>query len=764
MSSEQFQAAHDSIYITGRLLLQYLQEIQSKRLAKGNDTKCLQSIEEDITKALYALKEHNYQLAVISPTKTGKSTFLNAIIGADILATEAAACTVCRTDIRHIDVGQVPRFLEYREGKRQPVVIAEGDGAEIHQKFLERTQYIRNHNNPDHTIRFEIEYPIEAISTLSSLAGFTLIDTPGVVNGDWEYHYSTELKQITLELLRKCHAILFILNYTSATETLISDLLRDVMGNRQNILADKTDNIYFILNKADKTIDVNTENNDIIKKVEIELAGLGLSNPIIYPASSKKGLLAKLIQGDTAANSHTKEFVKLFLGEYLEESEDGEIRVPQPIEIASKALKDSGITTIQETIIQNLTKKYGWNLISDVLAQLDKAAKAIEDSLNTELKVWGMEIEALKNQVIEYREKSESVTKKIDLVKNFSDAKNKELIDISTSEINIFAEKAKNEIQKGIEQLANLNTEIGNPTTDLKVTQSNVNREITEIPFLGDSTFAINERKATFVEAIKRAVVNLFNSNTDNPQVLQVYKLRVATREDAQNIRRAVNEFFGSQIQSWWIDTQDQLIRQGTRSREELVQEIQEQVQQISNEITTYIEEGLKIELNINCIQFPSFEFLGIDTEIQSQQEVYARLEKETITESDRTTSTNVYQVDIPFEDKGDFLEIDLYQIAAQVKLKIDEQVSINQEIFKQVIDRQVTADFRSAEQQIKDYIERFKDEFNYLVSEREKPEANTNEILVNLQAQKKQLNEYLSELNSIRESLNSWKPVLTVV
>ncbi|MBD1926841.1 dynamin family protein [Trichocoleus sp. FACHB-90] len=761
MSSEQFQAAHDSIYITGRLLLQYLQEIQAERLAKGNDTKCLQSVEEDITKALYALKEHNYQLAVIAPTKTGKSTFLNAIIGADILATEAAACTVCRTDIRHIDVGQVPRFLEYREGKRQPVVIAEGDGAEIHQKFLERTQYIRNHNNPDHTIRFEIEYPIEAISTLSSLAGFTLIDTPGVANGNWEYHYSTELKQITLESLRKCHAILFILNYTSSTETLISDWFGEVMESRQNILAEKTKNIYFILNKADKSISVNTENNDIIEKIKIELAGLGFSNPIIYPASSKKGLLAKLILADTAANSHTKEFVKLFLGEYLEENEDGEIRVPQPIEIASKALKDSGITAIQETIIQNLTKNYGWNLISDVLAKLDKAAKAIEDSLNTELKVWGMEIEALKNQVKEYREKYESVTKNIDLVQEFLEAKKQKLIDIFISEINLFAENAKNEIQKEIERLANLNTEIENSTTNLKVTQSNVNPEITEIPFLGESSiFAINERKATFVEAIKQAVINLFNSNTDNPEISQVYKLRVATREDAQNIRRAINEFFGSQIQSWWIDTQDQLIRQGTRTREELVQEIQEQAQQISNEITTYIEEALKIELNINPIQFPSFEFLGIDTEIQSQQEVYARLQKETTTESDRTTSTNIYQVDIPFEDKGDFWEIDLTQIAAQIKLKIDAQASINQEIFKQVIERQIAADFQSAEKQVKDYIERFKDEFNYLVSEKQKPEVDTNEILVNLQGQKKQLNEYLSELNSIRESLNSWKPV----
>ncbi|MEH1858071.1 MAG: hypothetical protein V7L21_08720 [Nostoc sp.] len=39
MSSEQFQAAHDSIYNTGTRLLQYLQEIRQGRLSEGDDTK-----------------------------------------------------------------------------------------------------------------------------------------------------------------------------------------------------------------------------------------------------------------------------------------------------------------------------------------------------------------------------------------------------------------------------------------------------------------------------------------------------------------------------------------------------------------------------------------------------------------------------------------------------------------------------------------------------------------------------------------------------
>ncbi|MBD0263799.1 MAG: dynamin family protein, partial [Tolypothrix sp. Co-bin9] len=158
MSSEKFQAAHHSIYHTGTKLLKYLEGIRQGRLSEGDDTKSLQSIEDDINKALSALKEQKYQVAVIAAMKAGKSTFLNAVIGADVLASESAACTICRTDVRHIPDGQVPRLLEYREGQRRGFVIAEGDAGEIQQKFLERTREIREKGNPDNTTRFEIEH------------------------------------------------------------------------------------------------------------------------------------------------------------------------------------------------------------------------------------------------------------------------------------------------------------------------------------------------------------------------------------------------------------------------------------------------------------------------------------------------------------------------------------------------------------------------------------------------------------------------------
>ena len=354
MSSEQFQAAHDSIYSTGIRLLQYIQQIREGRRSEGDDSLGLKSIEDDLNKALQALQKQKYQVVVIAPMKAGKSTFLNAVIGADVLASENAACTICRTDIRHIDAGQVPRLLEYREGQTTPVVVAKGDAGEIQQKFLVRTREIRERlakGNPVNTIRFEIEHPIEAISALSSLSGFTLVDTPGPNVWESANSNTVALKQTALEALRTCNAILFILNYAAYKDNAVSDLFKEVIQNRQELLADNKGKIYFILNKVDQKTEKDREIPDVIKDLKRELAGFGFPNPIIYPASSRQGLLAKLIKRGEATESQTKDFKKFFSARYATEDEEGNQIIPAPQKIAPQALEDSGIPTIQETVI-----------------------------------------------------------------------------------------------------------------------------------------------------------------------------------------------------------------------------------------------------------------------------------------------------------------------------------------------------------------------------------------------------------------------------
>lgn len=454
MSSAQFQAAHDSIYSTGTRLVQYLHEIAAGRRSEGNDTQGIYSIEDDLNNALKALQEQKYQVAVIAAMKAGKSTFLNAVIGADILASETEACTVCRTDIRHIEVGQKPRLLEYREGQRRAFVVAEGDAGEICQKFLDRTHYIRANANPDNITRFELEHPIEAISTLSSLNGFTLVDTPGPNEWESANFDTTALKKTALEALRTCNAIVFILNYVSYKDNAISGLFKELAENRGDFLKQNTGNIYFILNKVDQKAEKDRDIDDVIKSLQQELASFGFVNPIIYPASARQGLLAKLIKQGIATESQEKDFDTFFSPKYAERNERGRLEIPLPIEIAPNALEDSGILTIEKTVIQGVIHNSGWNLLNDVLAKMNKAAKAIEDTLNTRLSGWEIEIKTLKKRVDEYKKRSESAQNKVNAVKKSVEEQKQTLIKGFSQGINAFAEGAKTKIEDEIASIA----------------------------------------------------------------------------------------------------------------------------------------------------------------------------------------------------------------------------------------------------------------------------------------------------------------------
>ncbi|MCL1463347.1 dynamin family protein [Argonema galeatum] len=800
MSSQEFQAAYSSIYNTGTRLLQYLREYRDGLHAQGDDAQGLQSIENEINEALDALQNQKYQVAVIAAMKAGKSTFLNSVIGADVLASETAACTICRTDVRHIKSGETPKLLEYREGSRKPVILVEGDAGEIQQKFLLRTREIRETGNPNNTTRFEIEHPIEAISQLSSLTGFTLVDTPGPNEWESTNFNINALKQTALEALRTCNAILFILNYASYKDNAVSDLFKDVVENRKDFIAENTGKIYFILNKIDQKTEKDREIAEVIKDLERELASFGFVNPVIYAASSRQGLLAKLIQQGKATESQIKDFKKFFSARYATEDEEGNQIIPAPKKIAVQALADSGIPTIQETVIQRITQNSGWNLLSEVVAEIDKAGKATEDTLNTQIKGWQMGIESLKEKVEEYRRRSQNARSRVELVKKAVEQEKQILIQGFSQGINEFADNAKDKIASEIDKIAEsrsakspkpkktqLIRKVPAPKSDNSIRGlGEIVGHIGEallgfIPVFGQGLGKVFKLSTSLLDNLSESVPETFNSSVSehgvNIEKFDPYIIRCKTQTEAQKIIKTINEFCAPHIESWWIDTQDELVRDGTSIREKLAHKIQEDIQKISDELSNYLGDALQVELNINPIQFPSFEFAGIDPAIKHQVEVFTRTETrteyQTETRSKKSKSlckgSKTYEVQVPIErtvevqDRRTFYQVNLQQTVEQVHQKIDSNVSGTLVLLERVIEQQVSADFRSAERQINDYIQRFQNDFDRVLKERKTNEAEAPEILAKLEAQKIKLNEYLTELTSIRQSLDSWKPLRIV-
>lgn len=456
MSPDKFQQAYVSIQDASKHLLDYVKEIRQGLNSQSNRDEILRKIEKEIEASFQALNEQKFQVAVIAAMKAGKSTFLNALIGVDILASETEACTVCRTDIRPISSDKAPQLFEYRESQTTPVLIAEGSTELIREEFRKRTHEIRLTNNKDKTIRFELRHSIEAIGNLSALKGFTLVDTPGPNEWDSAGFNTIELKKTALQALRTCDVILFILDYTSFKDNTNSEMLRDLIEQRSEFLSRNTGKIYFILNKVDRKAQKDRSIGEIVDSLKKDLIGFGIPHPIIYTTSAWQALLSKLIQSKLANKDHRTDFKDFFLARYFSEDEDGNVIVPKLADVAPKALEDSGIKDIEESILQAVVRNSGWILLSEVLAKLDKAAKSLEDSLNTEIRGWQIEITSLKQKIDEYEIKAESARGKVQSVKKSIKEQQDILVNGFSEGISLFAKEAKNIIAKEIKNLVNV--------------------------------------------------------------------------------------------------------------------------------------------------------------------------------------------------------------------------------------------------------------------------------------------------------------------
>jgi hypothetical protein len=336
---------------------------------------------------------------------------------------------------------------------------------------------------------------------------------------------------------------------------------------------------------------------------------------------------------------------------------------------------------------------------------MSKAAKAIEDTLNTRLSGWEIEIKTLKQRVDEYKKRSQSTQNKVNIVKTSVEEQKQTLIKGFSGGISAFAEGAKIKIEDEITQIAESRaSKHRQPKVKQKPIEvvSNNNNEVNIWTMFGD----IGANLLELIPVVGKALAGSFKiasflmdallSDTPEPfnnpdpkqdENLDPYIIRVKTRKEAEKIERTINDFCAPHIQSWWIDTQDSLVREGTRIREELVQKIQEDIQQISDELSNYLGEALQVELNINPIQFPSFEFPGIDAQIQYQQQVFTRSRKDKRTRSRCCDSDQVYYVDVEVEEQRSIYEVDLRKTSEAIKLNIDEQISRNKELLQRVIE-----------------------------------------------------------------------------
>ena len=211
-----------------------------------------------------AQKEKN--IIVTGTMSAGKSTFINALIGKNILKTKLSSCTAKN------------HFIHNKSGE---------DGFTYkYDKYL-----TLNATNED-LLTNNSENKSNIISIVTKFRLFTnindrlcVIDTPGI-NSDRNLDHKDITQNIITMEHQKDDLMIFLINGHHP-------LTDDEKNHLINIKNNYSGKIVFFINKVDMYDPEEDTIEEVIKDTKILLENIGFKNNLVFPISSKAGYLAK---------------------------------------------------------------------------------------------------------------------------------------------------------------------------------------------------------------------------------------------------------------------------------------------------------------------------------------------------------------------------------------------------------------------------------------------------------------------------------------
>ncbi len=220
------------------------------------------------------LQQGRFRLAVLGQFKRGKSTFLNALLGENLLPTDILPVTAIPTFIQSADTRYAEVvFADHRQSLR---FNPEQEGSLNH--FL--ADYVSEKGNPDNHRKVkhvDIGHPAPILRQ-----GVVLVDTPGIGS---TLKHNTE---VAYQVLPQCDAALFLVSPDPPVTEAEIDYLRQI----QNLLP----RTFFLLNKVDH-LDDEERTASLVFLAE-QLKPLCEGAPQVLAISAKEGLAARLRQDE----------------------------------------------------------------------------------------------------------------------------------------------------------------------------------------------------------------------------------------------------------------------------------------------------------------------------------------------------------------------------------------------------------------------------------------------------------------------------------
>jgi GTPase SAR1 family protein len=222
----------------------------SEQLENASGKLGLGPVIADLNTASQNLSSEVFRLLVLGDMKRGKSTFLNTLMGENLLPTDVNPCTAVLTILRY---GPEKRVTVHFNDERSPESLS---FEAFKQRYTIRPDQAKKLED-EGTLAFpEVDYAVVEYPLSLLEKGVEIVDSPGLND--------TEARnQLTLDYVNHCHAILFVL---SATQQF-------TLGEQRyldNYIKDRGLTVFFLINAWDEIQNrlVNPEDEVELREAE----------------------------------------------------------------------------------------------------------------------------------------------------------------------------------------------------------------------------------------------------------------------------------------------------------------------------------------------------------------------------------------------------------------------------------------------------------------------------------------------------------------
>jgi len=331
------------------------------------------------------LNEEEFKIAVVANMSSGKSSFINALFGDQILPAFHEATTGCLTYIFPHTVKNQGRARVHFGNKREMVEIP-GKHVKQEIKLYAQQDTADKPEKYRHVDRIDLYWEFETFKSMGRVHfRYVIIDTPGPNNTG---HFSQKHKAITNRLIREdADLILFLFDYGQLDANLMSDQqgLWEIIKKRSQ--SDPFFDVLFIINKTDLALEDDARRNkpqgdslrSAIAKLRSTAIGHGFESPDVYGVAAHYACLHKMNQkgllhlNSLESNNNHKAYRKALID--FDDAVDPEAALAdyQGIEAVEKRVFEYIRTTVESKVVSRVK----WELEGVIKEVVNSAQRRI---------------------------------------------------------------------------------------------------------------------------------------------------------------------------------------------------------------------------------------------------------------------------------------------------------------------------------------------------------------------------------------------------